>query len=110
MTYGDIYYDLSKLMHGILVPHYSVSKNLFKISKTKKKYLISIKKDPKLLNIEKYYKRWLKINNFSYKKVMILTGLIYLNISPLHHYPYSHFLYLYGKLIISNELNDYGET
>ena len=109
-TYGDIYYDLSKLMHGILVPHYSVSKNLFKISKTKKKFLISIKKDPKLLNIEKYYKRWLKINNFSYKKVMILTGLIYLNISPLHHYPYSHFLYLYGKLIISNELNDYGET
>ena len=31
-------------------------------------------------------------------KVKILSALIYLNIAPLHGYPYNEFLFYYGKL------------
>ena len=32
------------------------------------------------------------------KKVKILTGIIWLNMSPLHHYSFNLFLYYFGKL------------
>ena len=31
ITYGDLYYDLGKLMHGIIVSHEIVNKNKFEI-------------------------------------------------------------------------------
>jgi hypothetical protein len=44
-------------------------------------------------------------HNFSLKKIRILTGLIYLNIAALHHYPYSLFLYALGKSMLKKELS-----
>ena len=40
------------------------------------------------------------------KKVNILTALIYLNIAPLHHYPYSIFLFYLGKLTLHDAIKD----
>ena len=34
------------------------------------------------------YCKFLKINNFSLEKIEILKCLIYLNMSPLHEYPF----------------------
>ena len=42
-------------------------------------------------------------NNFDLEKVIKLTALIYLNIAPLHHYPYSIFLFKLGKLLLTNK-------
>ena len=33
-----------------------------------------------------------------YRKVLVLTHLIFLNMSPLHHYPFNLLLYYLGKL------------
>ena len=46
-----------------------------------------------------------KKNNYSIKKVEILTALIYLNIAALHHYPYSIFLYYLGKFELTKAIN-----
>lgn len=51
-----------------------------------------------------YYEKWLKDNNYSIPKVRIITSLIFLNIAPLHHYPYSLFLYALGKSMLFEEL------
>ena len=44
----------------------------------------------------KIFYDWLKKNRYDVKKVNILTGLIFLNICALHHFPYSIFV-LHGK-------------
>ena len=102
--YGDIYYDLAKIMHGIYVSHKEVHENNFKVLTKQNKVRIFIKRNKKLKIIEKLFKNWIEKNGYDLKKVMILTGLIFLNISPLHHYPYNNFLFLLGKKMLSENL------
>ena len=104
--YGDIYYDLAKIMHGIYVSHKEVYENNFSIKTDLKKVKIKIKRNRSSVLAENLFKKWLMKNSFDIKKVMIITALIYLNISPLHHYPYNNFLFLLGKKILSENLNN----
>ncbi len=101
---GDIYYDLAKILHGLIISHELIVKNIFSIKWTKKKIQYHLHRKKVLKECEKKFEIWCKKNNFSYKKIRILTALIYLNISSLHHYPYSLFLYAIGKHMLSKEL------
>lgn len=102
---GDIYYDLAKIMHGILVSHQKVIKNEYNYKQGYKYSKISISLSNKYRKILKTYIGWISSKNFDLKKVIQLTALIYLNIAPLHHYPYSVFLFKFGKLLLNH--NDY---
>ena len=44
-------------------------------------------------------------NNWDLKKVRLLVSLIYLNMSPLHHYPFDKMLYSLGRLMLHKELS-----
>ena len=101
---GDIYYDLAKLMHGIIVSHEEVNKNRFKISWKKNIINFSIVQSKAHKASLIYYEKWLKNNNYSISKVRIITSLIFLNIAPLHHHPYSLFLHALGKYMLFEEL------
>ena len=101
---GDIYYDLAKLLHGIIVDHNQVNKNNFKIKINDNKIYINIKKTNNHKICLKYFENWIVKSGYDLTKVRILTALIYLNIAPLHHYPYSLFLYFLGKKLLSDEL------
>ena len=46
----------------------------------------------------KYFHEYIKSKNYDLNKVKILSALIYLNIPPLHGYPYNEVLFYYGKL------------
>ena len=102
---GDIYYDLAKIMHGILVSHQKVIKNKYNYKQSYNYSKISLNLSGKYKEILKTYIDWLKLNNFELNKVIQLTALIYINIAPLHHYPYSVFLFKFGKLLLNH--NDY---
>ena len=102
---GDIYYDLAKLLHGLIVSHESIVKNKFKIQWKGNKIIYDLKRKKILKKCEDQFKIWCKKSKFSYKKVRILTALIYLNIAALHHYPYSLFLYAIGKFMLKKELD-----
>lgn len=97
IEYGDIYYDLAKLYHGIIVSHELIEKNLFSVDINDDNIKIDILRKSSLVDIEKLYITFIKENNYDLDKVEILTYLIYLNIAALHHTPYSHFLYYFGK-------------
>ncbi|MAJ45190.1 MAG: nucleoside-diphosphate-sugar pyrophosphorylase [Candidatus Marinimicrobia bacterium] len=102
---GDIYYDLAKLLHGLIVSHESIMKNKFKIQWKGNKIFYDLKRKKILKECEDQFRIWCKKSKFSYKKVRILTALIYLNIAALHHYPYSLFLYAIGKFMLKKELD-----
>lgn len=102
---GDVYYDLAKLLHGLIVPHDSIVKNLFSIEWKDKEISFNLHRKKALVECEQQFNMWCEKSGFSLSKVRILTALIYLNIAALHHYPYSLFLYALGKKMLKKELS-----
>ena len=107
IKYGDIYYDLSKLFHGIIVNHKVVLDKKFSIIKKGNKINLRIDRIKNYKSIIKYFFYWLKINSFSIEKVNLITSLIFLNIAPLHHKPYNKFLFFLGKLMLFKYIKMY---
>jgi len=104
LNIGDIYYDLAKLNHGLIISHELISENMFSVNWSVNEINYEVYRKQILVECERMFEKWLKINGFSVKKVKILTALIYLNIAALHHYPYSLLLYALGKKMLKQEL------
>jgi hypothetical protein len=91
---GDIYYDLAKLNHNLVVNHQIVNNGLFNASE-KKCFILC---NSTLLECQKTLHTFLLRNRYDLKKVKLLTALIWINMAPLHEYPFNQFLFNYGKL------------
>ncbi|MDA7476462.1 hypothetical protein N8992_01775 [Candidatus Pelagibacter ubique] len=104
--YGDIYYDLAKINHGLIIDHSIIKSSRFNVIVDKKNIKISYHQSKENKDCQKYFFQFLKQEKYSEKKVKILTSLIFLNIAALHHYPYSIFLYYLGKYMLSKSLNE----
>ena len=108
LEYGDMYYDLAKLYHGIIVDHGAIRNNMFRISMSDSNNIIDyeIYRKQTSYDCENIFFNFLEKNKISVKKVKILTALIYLNIATLHHQPYSIFLYYLGKSMLNKVLHE----
>lgn len=104
LTTGDIYYDLAKLMHGLIVSHELVARGLFKVEWKDDEILYDFHRKQILVECERALNDWLVQEGYDLKKVRVLTALVYLNIAALHHYPYSLLLYALGKRMLKVEL------
>lgn len=102
---GDVYYDLSKILHGIIVNHEMIIKNLYEYINNKNIININISVPTKFKkNLRDFYDFCLK-ENYNINKIEIICALIYLNIACLHHKPYSYFLFSLGALMLDLNLN-----
>jgi aminoglycoside phosphotransferase len=90
---GDIYYDLAKLNHNLTVNHDIVGKNLFN-SPPDNCYILT---NSTLNECRELLHSFIKENLYDLKKVNILTSLIWINMAPLHEYPFNNFLFNFGK-------------
>jgi len=100
---GDIYYDLAKLNHNLVLNHHVLNKELFTIEDGD-----NIKCDvlTPYINIlcQQEYHKWIVENGYDLKKVKLLTAVIWINMAPLHEYPLSKFLFHFGKYNLCKEL------
>ena len=90
---GDKYYDLAKLNHNLTVNHDIVSKNLFNPS-SNNCYILT---NSTLNECKEILHSFITENLYDLKKVRILTSLIWINMAPLHEYPFNNFLFNFGK-------------
>jgi choline kinase len=90
---GDVYYDLAKLNHNLTVNHDIVSKNLFNPS-SNNCYILT---NSTLNECKEILHSFITENLYDLKKVRILTSLIWINMAPLHEYPFNNFLFNFGK-------------
>lgn len=103
---GDIYYDLAKLNHNLTINHEMIYKDLFTVETDQKnKIKCDILRKEILVQCQKVFFDFLKEEKFDIKKVNILTSIIWLNMSPLHIYPFNTFLYFFGKLNLWKAIN-----
>lgn len=104
---GDLYYDLSKLNHNLVINHDIVNRNLFTFSKNGQEVSCDILRSDNLISCQNLLYEFIEKENLDTKKVRILTAIIWLNMSPLHPTPtnFNLFLYYFGKLNLYRALN-----
>jgi choline kinase len=106
LSAGDIYYDLAKLLHGLIINHELIAGDFFRVDWRLENIEYDFYRKQILVECERHFEVWLKNHGFDRKKVRILSALIYLNIAALHHNPYSQLLYALGKSMLKSELED----
>ncbi len=97
---GDVYYDLAKLNHNLAINHDIVNKNLFNHSKNDCYILIN----SKLNECKGVLYSFIQENGYDLIKVKILTSIIWINMAPLHEYPFNDFLFNFGKYNLHKNL------
>ena len=82
---GDLYYDLAKLYGGCVLP-YNILKNDNAITLTEGVSIVryDYQTTHELQEFIKIYETWIIENGYDLNKIKLITGLIYLNMSPLH--------------------------
>jgi NDP-sugar pyrophosphorylase family protein len=95
---GDIYYDLAKLNHNLTVNHDIINSNMFSVEVENDMVKCDIMRKNSLVECQEVLHAFIKDNGFDLDRVKILTAIIWLNMSPLHHYPFNLFLFYFGKL------------
>lgn len=94
---GDKYYDFAKLNHNLVVNHHIVSENLFTIKVGDSGIRCDILRKHELVKCQETLFEFLDEHGYDVGRVKLLTSLIWLNMSPLHHHPFSLFLFYFGK-------------
>lgn len=102
---GDVYYDLAKLNHNLTVNHDIVDADMFTIDIHENSIECDIMRKENLVICQQELFHFLKEYNYDIHKVKVLTALIWLNMSPLHHHPFNLFLYYFGKLNLWRAIN-----
>ena len=107
---GDVYYDLAKLNHGLIICHELIAKDLFEAKWEDNEITYDFTRKQSLVECERYYNKWIEDNGYDLKKVKLMTALIFLNICALHSYPYVLVLYALGKQMLAESLREFGDN
>jgi NDP-sugar pyrophosphorylase family protein/mannose-6-phosphate isomerase-like protein (cupin superfamily) len=82
---GDVYYDLAKLYGGTLISYNSMKDdNKINLSEGLNSVTYNYPLSDSLVKFKTIYENWIIENNFDLKRVKLITGIIFLNMSPLH--------------------------
>lgn len=102
VEFGDLYYDLAKLYGGILLNYVGIKANHFSYSERSGEIRVELPKTDTsyITQLEAF----VVLRGLDVRRVRILVGLIYLNMSPLHHFPFDKLLYSLSRLTLSREL------
>ena len=98
---GDLYYDLAKLNHNLIVNHGIIEQNLYSPSPDNCYILCN----SILIECKKILHGFIKDKGYDLNKVELLSSIIWLNMAPLHEYPFNKFLFNFGKYNLYKNLN-----
>lgn len=104
VEFGDLYYDLAKLYGGIVLNYDFIKLNLLNYAENEHGITFDFAHRFQTKNYLLQLSEYISSNGYDLKKVKILVALIYLNMSPLHHYPFDKMLYSLGRDLLYPEL------
>ena len=105
---GDLYYDLSKLYHGLLINGTIVKEKKFSVDIENNQAKISYLSKDNLIKFNKKLELFCQKYQIEYNHVKLLGILHYVNIAEFYmetEPEYSKFIFLLGKLLMSEYLN-----
>lgn len=102
--YGDIRYDLAKLMHSICGKYDFIINDLFAIIKEdNNEFEYLLYDNDKHEQIEKLFCKHLKDNLYDTEQIIVITGLLFISMLPLHAENINHqkMFYLIGLQLLN---------
>jgi choline kinase len=100
LEFGDVYYDLAKYLHGLIVSHSAIAEGRYQVDTSERSVSIDTAASLTMNEVRDEFDSWLTANGYDRKKVYVLCALVFLNIAPLHEYPYSLFLHYLGRYML----------
>ena len=99
---GDVYYDLAKMWHSLIVNHQMVKDELFSVRDySENHYLIDIHRTFLDTEMERILEDFIDQQGLDKVQAKLITALVFLNIAACHTYPYSRFLFYLGKYLLN---------
>ena len=92
-----MYYDLAKLNGGLYISYKKIKQNKFHFKLKNNEVNFNMEENKFLESAKISFNKFVAENNLDLKKIEILTGIIFLNMSPMHNEPFSHYVYYLGK-------------
>jgi dTDP-glucose pyrophosphorylase len=103
---GDMYYDLAKFSHSLVVNHELVERHLYEtVNNFDGTINVNIHRLQSSVEFEYEYFRWIAKNGYNKRKILILRSLIWINMAALHERSFAIFLYYFGRYNLYNVLN-----
>lgn len=107
-AFGDVYYDLGKLAHGLRVDHGTVHRGGYEVQVESGRGTFHITSVPTKVAWYEALRRFVVQQGWSWTRVQLVEALIYLNIAALHEpSEYRQLLGLQGRWML--EVGQYGE-
>ncbi|OGT37070.1 MAG: hypothetical protein A3F11_11630 [Gammaproteobacteria bacterium RIFCSPHIGHO2_12_FULL_37_14] len=106
IEFGDLYYDLSKLYGGIILNYDYIKLNLLTYMENENGIFFDFAQRFQTKSYLKILSNYIREKGYNLGKVRLLTPLIYLNMSPLHNYPFDKMLYSLGRQMLHHELSN----
>ena len=107
---GDLYYDLGKLYHALIINGQVVLKKGYNYSIKDNKAYIDYNTKSNLLLLLNYFEGFCKENDLNWDNIELLGILQYIGICTLykgfHGGKYGEFLFLLGKYLLTKKLNN----
>ena len=107
ILFGDMYYDLAKLRHNMILNHKNINNGLFEINYEENNVFVDLKCNYFHLQQMGDYEMFMNENGYSMRKIKILTALIWLNMAPLYSGKFSEFLFYFGKYNLALSLREH---
>jgi NDP-sugar pyrophosphorylase family protein len=104
IEFGDLYYDFAKLYGGIILNYDYIKLNLLSYKEDNAGISFDFAQRFKTKDYLKILSNYITENGYDLDKVRLLVPLIYLNMSPLHHFPFDKMLYSLGRQMLHQEL------
>lgn len=107
IAFGDIYYDLAKLRGGIILNYDYIKQNLLRYDEAPGAELRAEFDFAQRFRTGQYLKildDYVVARGLSVEKVRLLVAVIYLNMAPLHHFPFDKMLHALGHDMLAAEL------
>jgi len=110
---GDVYYDLGKLYHAILINGQSILKDLFDYKRIGHNAELNFYAKNNLINFMEILKEFCNEQGYEWDRVELIGILQYFNICTLYdnfkNGRYGDFLFLYGKYLLAKYQGDDNE-
>ncbi len=104
VEFGDLYYDLAKLYGGIILNYDYIKLNLLSYTEDEHDIFFDFAQRFQTDNYLRLLSEYVQEKGYDLIRVRILVALIYLNMSPLHHYPFDKMLYSLGRDLLYKEI------
>ena len=103
---GDVYYDLAKMYGGINIP-YNLMKDENNIELTESSTTVEYryKQLDVLSTVKGEFEYLVQKYGYDLDRIKVITGLIYLNMSPMHYGKFSKLLWFKAITILANYAN-----